>query len=50
MIETGVKPFAEAIYRYGANEYHETYTKLEKHNLVTEHFGKEENTIHVHTG
>ena len=26
MIETGVKPFAEAIYRYGANEYHETYT------------------------
>jgi len=26
MVETGVKPFAEAIYRYGANEYHETYT------------------------
>jgi len=25
MIEAGVKPFAEAIYRYGANEYHETY-------------------------
>ena len=25
MMETGVKPFAEAIYRYGANEYHETY-------------------------
>ena len=25
MVETGVKPFAEAIYRYGANEYHETY-------------------------
>ncbi len=25
MTETGVKPFAEAIYRYGANEYHETY-------------------------
>ena len=25
MIETGVKPFAEAIYRHGANEYHETY-------------------------
>ena len=23
--ETGVKPFAEAIYRYGANEYHEVY-------------------------
>ena len=23
--ETGVKPFAEAIYKYGANEYHETY-------------------------
>ena len=22
---TGVKPFAEAIYKYGANEYHETY-------------------------
>ena len=26
MVETGVKPFAEAIYRYGANAYHETYT------------------------
>ena len=25
MMETGVKPFAEAIYRYAANEYHETY-------------------------
>jgi len=25
MIETGVKPFAEAVYRYGANQYHETY-------------------------
>ena len=25
MIETGVKPFAEAIYRHAANEYHETY-------------------------
>jgi hypothetical protein len=25
MIEARVKPFAEAIYRYGANEYHETY-------------------------
>ena len=25
MIEAGVKPFAEAIYRYAANEYHETY-------------------------
>jgi len=25
MVETGVKPFAEAIYRYGANAYHETY-------------------------
>ena len=25
MIETGVRPFAEAIYRYAANEYHETY-------------------------
>ena len=24
-IETGVKDFAEAIYRYGANQYHETY-------------------------
>jgi hypothetical protein len=23
--ETGVKPFAEAIYRYAANQYHETY-------------------------
>ena len=23
--ETGVKPFAEAIYKYAANEYHETY-------------------------
>ena len=25
LIDTGVKPFAEAIYKYGANEYHETY-------------------------
>ena len=25
MIETGVRPFAEAIYKYGANEYHEVY-------------------------
>jgi len=25
MLETGVKPFAEAIYRHGANQYHETY-------------------------
>tara|TARA_B100000780_G_scaffold274606_1_gene239869 strand:- start:313 stop:1146 length:834 start_codon:yes stop_codon:yes gene_type:complete len=25
MEETGVKPFAEAIYKYAANEYHETY-------------------------
>ena len=25
MRETGVRPLAEAIYRYGANEYHETY-------------------------
>ena len=25
MIETGVKPFAEAIYKHAANEYHETY-------------------------
>ena len=25
MLETGVKPFAEAIYRHSANEYHETY-------------------------
>jgi hypothetical protein len=25
MIEAGVKPFAEAIYKYAANEYHETY-------------------------
>ena len=24
-INTGVKPFAESIYRYGANQYHETY-------------------------
>ena len=25
MLETGVKPFAEAIYKHGANQYHETY-------------------------
>jgi len=25
LIETGVKPFAEAIYKHAANEYHETY-------------------------
>jgi len=25
MIDTGVKPFAEAIYKYAANQYHETY-------------------------
>ena len=25
LIDTGVRPFAEAIYKYGANEYHETY-------------------------
>jgi hypothetical protein len=25
MQETGVKPFAEAIYKYGANQYHEIY-------------------------
>ena len=25
MLTTGVKPFAEAIYRHAANEYHETY-------------------------
>ena len=25
MMETGVKPFAEAIYKYAANQYHETY-------------------------
>ena len=25
MIDTGVKPFAEAIYKHAANEYHETY-------------------------
>ena len=25
LIETGVKPFADIIYRYAANEYHETY-------------------------
>ena len=25
MIETGVKPFAESIYKYAANEYHEIY-------------------------
>ena len=25
MLETGVKPFAESIYRYAANEYHEAY-------------------------
>ena len=24
-LETGVKPFAESIYRYAANDYHETY-------------------------
>ena len=28
MIETGVKPFAEAIYRHAANEYHEIYLGL----------------------
>ena len=26
-IETGVKPFAEAIYKYAANQYHEIYLK-----------------------
>jgi hypothetical protein len=25
MVDTGVKPFAEAIYKYAANEYHEIY-------------------------
>lgn len=25
LVETGVKPFAESIYRHAANEYHETY-------------------------
>ena len=25
LVNTGVKPFAETIYRYAANEYHETY-------------------------
>ena len=25
MVETGVQPFAEAIYKHGANQYHETY-------------------------
>jgi len=25
MIETGVKPFAEAVYKHAANQYHETY-------------------------
>ena len=25
MIETGVKPFAETIYKHAANQYHETY-------------------------
>ena len=25
LMETGVRPFSEAIYKYGANEYHETY-------------------------
>ena len=25
MIETGVKPFAEAVYKHAANDYHETY-------------------------
>ena len=25
MVETGVKPFAESIYRHAANQYHETY-------------------------
>jgi hypothetical protein len=25
MVETGVKPFAESIYKYAANQYHETY-------------------------
>ena len=25
MLETGVKPFAEAIYKNAANDYHETY-------------------------
>jgi len=25
MLESGVKPFAEAIYKYAANQYHETY-------------------------
>jgi len=25
MLETGVKPFAESLYRYAANQYHETY-------------------------
>jgi len=25
MLKTGVKPFAEAIYKHGANRYHETY-------------------------
>jgi hypothetical protein len=25
LVNTGIKPFAESIYRYAANEYHETY-------------------------
>ena len=43
LIETGVKPFAESLYRHAANEYHETYTSwksiiwlqniLEKHKI-----------------
>jgi len=43
LMETNVKPFAESIYRYAANQYHETYLSwnsiiwlqniLEKHNI-----------------
>ena len=42
--------FAEAIYRHGANEYHETYLSWKSIIWLQNILGEEENTIYVHTG
>ncbi len=41
MLESGVRPFADALYRYAANEYHETYLSWKSiswlQNILTKH-------------
>jgi hypothetical protein len=48
LLETGVKPFAEAVYRYAANNYHETYLSW-KSILWLQYFLKANNIPYLFT-